>query len=443
MNPQLTPYSARGFQITYRSPKDTSLSLFLHGEPAYSHLLILPPKSKGLGPSLTPNLIVDFVNQGPNVLLALSSENSVPSAVNSLLLELDISLPADRHSLVVDHFNYDTKSASEKHDVLLLPSPQVSRTGVKNFFSVSNILAFPHSVGQVLGNTSPLLASVLKAPNTAYVYNPKEDSSEQLEDLFATGDQVNLVSTFQARNSARFTVLGSAEALEDKWFDASVQLPGSGQKTSKTGNRDFARELSAWTFKELGVLKVGNIHHYLNEGPQPDVATTTKDLTSGITDLNPSIYRIKNSVQYLIELSEWSIDHWNPFSPPPGDEIQLEFSMLSPFHRLNLTPLLQRSATNSTIYTATFTLPDQHGIFNFFVEYRRPFYTNVEEKNTVTVRHFAHDEWPRSFVISGAYPWISGIWVTVAGWVAFVALWLYSKPAQPKQDLKASQGGKR
>jgi oligosaccharyltransferase complex subunit beta len=35
-------------------------------------------------------------------------------------------------------------------------------------------------------------------------------------------------------------------------------------------------------------------------------------------------------------------------------------------------------------------------------------------------------------VISGAWPWIGGIWVTVAGWIAFVAVWLYSKPVDTK-----------
>ncbi len=423
----------RGFQITYRSPKDTSLSLFQHGVPAYSHLLLLPPKSKGLWPQLTPHLLVEFINQGSNVLLALSSEQAVPSAVSSLLLELDINLPADRNSIVVDHFNYDTKTAGEKHDVLLLPGSSHTKSGVKDFFSVNNVIAFPHAVGQVLGNTSPLLSPILKAPNTAYIYNPKEES-EAVEEPFATGSQINLVSAFQARNSARFAVLGSAEALEDTWFDASVQLPGSGQKATKTSNRDFAKKLAGWTFKELGVLKVGQINHYLNEGSQKEASKST-DLAG--LDLNPTIYRIKNEIHYSIEMSEWVNDHWAPFTPPPGDNVQLEFSMLSPFHRLNLQP--SKTTTNSTVYTAAFKLPDQHGIFNFFVEYRRPFYTNVEEKRTVTVRHFAHDEWPRSFVISGAYPWISGIWVTIAGWVAFVALWLYSKPAQPKQDLRAGK----
>jgi oligosaccharyltransferase complex subunit beta len=361
----------------------------------------------------------------------LSSEQAVPSAVSSLLLELDITLPPDRNSIVVDHFNYDTKSASEKHEVLLLQSPKFSKKETKNFFSVGNVLAFPHAVGQVLGNASPLLQSVLKAPNTAYIYNHKESESEALEDIFATGEQISLVTTFQARNSARFTVLGSAEALEDKYFTATVQLPGSSPKSTKTGNRDFARQLSAWTFKELGVLRVNNIEHHLNEATQ----SSSKDVAA--LDPNPSIYRIKNDVAYSISLSEWDTDHWKPFVPPPGDELQLEFSMLSPFHRLNLVPTSKTD--NATTFTTEFKLPDQHGIFNFYTEYRRPFYTNVEEKRTVTVRHFAHDEWPRSFVISGAWPWISGIWVTVLGWLGFVALWLYSKPAQPKSDMRAGK----
>ncbi|TKA68962.1 hypothetical protein B0A55_06605 [Friedmanniomyces simplex] len=434
----------RGFQLSYRSPKDTTLSLFLHGEPAYSHLLLLPTKSKGFGPSLTPNLIVDFVNGGSNVLLALSAEQGIPSAVSSLLLELDISLPPDRNSLVVDHFNYDTQSAGEGHDVLLLPSPSTNtKKGIKNFFSVDGLIAFPHAVGQVLGNASPLLASVLKAPSTAYTYNPKDDSSEGLEDVFATGAQLNLVSAFQARNSARFTVLGSSEALEDKWFDASVSLPGKTATGQKTANKAFAHALSAWTFKELGVLRVNSVTHHLAEDTRAGITNSTA-VSAAPGDVNPEIYRIKNRVHYSISLSEYAGTHWIPFTPPAGDEVQLEFSMLSPFHRLNLTPSPDQShPNNATTYSADFVLPDQHGIFNFFLEHRRPFYTNVEEKRTVSVRQFAHDEWPRSFVISAAFPWIGGIWITVAGWVGFVALWVYSKPEAARRELKVGGAGKR
>nr|OQO25655.1 hypothetical protein B0A51_05479 [Rachicladosporium sp. CCFEE 5018] len=423
--------TSRGFQLTYSTPKDTSLGLFHLGEPAYSHLLLLPPKSKGFGPNLTPKLIIEFVNAGSNVLLALSGDSSVPSAISSLLLELDITLPSDRTSLVVDHFNYDTKSASEQHDVLLLPSGSSGKKGIKDYFGVEGLVALPRAVGQVLGNESPLLSSIVKAPATAYTYSPKSDDTEA-DDLFATGSQISLVTAFQALNNARFTVLGSVAALEDKWFDASVQAATAGAKASKSSNRAFAEKLSAWTFKEAGVIKAGIVTHSLNETGQK-----TTDITKAGVELNPTIYRIKNDVYYSIAISEWSGTNWTPFTPAAGDAVQLDFSMLSPFHRLNLIPSQQTA--NATIFTQTFKLPDQHGIFNFYVNYQRPFVTSVEEKRTVTVRHFAHDEWPRSYVISGAWPWISGIWVTVVGWLVFVGLWLYSKPAQPKQDLKATK----
>jgi oligosaccharyltransferase complex subunit beta len=103
--------------------------------------------------------------------------------------------------------------------------------------------------------------------------------------------------------------------------------------------------------------------------------------------------------------------------------------MLSPFHRLNLSPT-PSSSPNSTTYTTKFTTPDQHGIFSFRVNYKRPFLTPIEEKRQVTVRHFAHDEWPRSFVISGALPWVTGLWGIIGGWVLFVGVWLFAGPVK-------------
>jgi oligosaccharyltransferase complex subunit beta len=130
--------------------------------------------------------------------------------------------------------------------------------------------------------------------------------------------------------------------------------------------------------------------------------------------------------KYEIAISEHHYNGWYPFSPPANDSIQLEFSMLSPFHRIPLVP--SGTSKTATTFSARLRTPDQHGIFNFFVEYRRPFFSVLEKKTTVTVRHFAHDEWPRSWSISAAWPWIAGNVVTIVGWLAFVAIWLYSKP---------------
>ena len=40
-------FIARGYKLTFESPKNEKLSLFLHGERNYDHLLLLPPKAKG------------------------------------------------------------------------------------------------------------------------------------------------------------------------------------------------------------------------------------------------------------------------------------------------------------------------------------------------------------------------------------------------------------
>lgn len=246
----------------------------------------------GYGPSLTPKLLLDFTNAGGNVLLGLSSPSGTPSAISSLLLEYDIALPPDRNSVVVDHFNYDTSSAPDKHDVLLIPRETHQRKDVANFFGGGGVLAIPQAVAQTLGNMSPLLTPILKASASAYAYNSKEEA-ESMEDPVATGSQLSLISAMQARNSARFTVLGSLEMLQDKWFTASVK--GADGKTVKTANRDFAKQLSEWTFMEVGVLRVDSITHHL-----VDDASKPVDNTTQLGFLNPTIYRIKNDVVCLI-----------------------------------------------------------------------------------------------------------------------------------------------
>ena len=248
----------------------------------------------GLGPALTPKLLLQFIKQNGNVLLTLSADSPTPTSISSLLLELDIHLPPDRDSLVVDHFNYDTASASEKHDVLLLPQGSRLRTDVKNYFGGDGIIAFPRAVAQELGNTSPLLAPILRAKSTAYSYNPK-DEAEVVEDPFATGEQILLVSSMQARNSARFTVFGSAEALENTWFAGNVKSVDG--KSIKTANREFGKQVTAWTFMELGVLKVGRVEHHLSSITGNAAGN---DSVAQLGYLNPTIYRVKNDVVSVV-----------------------------------------------------------------------------------------------------------------------------------------------
>ena len=140
---------------------------------------------------------------------------------------------------------------------------------------------------------------------------------------------------------------------------------------------------------------------------------------------------------FNIEVSEYSKDHYAPFEVPAHDALQLEFTMLSPFYRLDLQPT--RKTENSTIYSIQFTIPDQHGIFSFRVNYKRPFLTNIEEKHEITIRHFAHDEYPRSWAITGAWTYIGGLWSVIGGFFAFALVWLYSAPTSGALKAKKTQ----
>ena len=145
-------------------------------------------------------------------------------------------------------------------------------------------------MAQELGSETPLLAPILRAKSTAYSYNPKEEA-EAVEDPFIVGEQISLVSTVQARNSARFTIFGSAEALEDTWFEAKIK--GSTEESDQNVNRDFARQVSSWTFQESGVLKVGRVEHHLST---IDGSPDGNDSAVQLDYISPTIYRIKNDV---------------------------------------------------------------------------------------------------------------------------------------------------
>jgi len=405
----------RGFEIDIQSPKEEKLALFTHGERNYDLIVLFPPKSKGYGPSLTPILLVEHMNKDGNILL-LTSPSGTPEQARELARELDIDIPP-RNYKAVDHFNHE---ASSEHDLILVPRPDVS-TSQRNFFSAAEpeYIAF-RGAGHTLGNR-PLLFPILKGSRTAYVYDTKEDFG-YAEDPWTAGSQVNYVSALQARNNARIVVVGSTDIFSDEFFDMKAMRKGEKTKV-KTANRAFAKELTRWVFQETGVLKVVNVQHYLANETDAQV--------------NPSLYRVKNDVTFDIEISEYNGERWTPFIAPPTDSLQLEFTMLDPYYRVPLTP--KTFTPSSTVYTTSFTVPDQHGVFAFKVNYKRPFLTYLEEKHSVTIRHFAHDEYTRSWDISGAWVWIAGIAVTVVSWVAFCALWLWSAPVPATKKGKKTQ----
>lgn len=282
----------RQYELTVESPRSGKVELFQLGEKTYEHVLILPSKSKGLGPHLTTQNLIDFMADAGNVIVALSADLPVPTAVSTLLRELEIHVPPHRPEKVVDHHEHDEQSAAESHDVLLLPGTGLVRAGDSPLLEVAGTIAVPRAVGHRLGNDSPLLSRVLAASPNAYSYSA-EDEDEGIEKVFGSGCQLGIVSVVQARNSARLAVVGSAEMLQNDWFDGTVKRAG---KVQKTANREFARKLFAWTYQELGVLRVGKLEHYLTDPASAAPARGSNGTSLAERAVNPKIYRIKNEV---------------------------------------------------------------------------------------------------------------------------------------------------
>lgn len=124
---------------------------------------------------------------------------------------------------------------------------------------------------------------------------------------------------------------------------------------------------------------------------------------------------------YEVVLSSFVEDRW---VPPTIFDLQLEVTMLDPHLRVPLkmsTSHETHSTTNRT-YTATFKLPDRHGVFSLYLDHRRQGYSFLDNKLQISVTPLRHDEYER--FILGAYPYYITAGSMILAWLAFAALWL-------------------
>lgn len=309
-----------------------------------------------------------------------------------------------RDTKLVDHFMYDEQASPLLHDALILdPQTLLAPHIVAAPEDVAAKLYYPGGSAFALGN-NPLIVPVLAAPETAYIYDPAEETLSS-DSPFATGKQAFLVASLQTRSNSRITFVASNLLFSDEAFSKPNSF-----------NRAFATELTKWTFSEKSVLKLESVSHRLLE----DTNTTE----------NPSIYRVKNDIAYEVSLSQFEDGSWFPYT---ADDVQLEFTMLDPYYRLTLSPTHKTSTAQ--FYATTFTAPDQHGMFSFVLEYFRPGLTFIKDKRVVTVRHFGHNEFARSFAIPNAWPYVSSIVVVAGAWVVFVGLWLFTGENSAKKTV--------
>src|ERR1700751_6024937 len=122
-----------------------------------------------MGSNLTPQILVDFLNDGGNIFLAASSSTS--ESLRDFARELEIDLPP-RDSFFADHFSYHPDS-TRNHTLVTLDS--------ENFPSLSHVQSIlsPETraskivyrgAAHGLGN-GPLLLPLIVGKETSYVYD--------------------------------------------------------------------------------------------------------------------------------------------------------------------------------------------------------------------------------------------------------------------------------
>eukprot|EP00092_Neocalanus_flemingeri_P010237 GFUD01011028.1.p1 GENE.GFUD01011028.1~~GFUD01011028.1.p1 ORF type:complete len:461 (+),score=118.70 GFUD01011028.1:75-1385(+) len=378
----------QGFHVDYKVADDPTLAIKKYGEYLYDNLVIFAPSVEEFGGGLSSEAIVEFIDDGGNVLMAGGSNTG--EALKDIAS--DCGFEADEEgTFVIDHMNFDTKD--EGHHTLvvaeaanLVASPYIIGS------SQSPILY--RGVGLVTDSSNPLVIDILSGSSTSYSHNPLDPITSYPH---ATGLNTLLIAGLQARNNARVVFSGSLELFSDNFISALVER-STGGAAEQSGNAELARSLSAWCFHQTGVIRVDKTEHSLLGA-----------------DSAPEYYTVKEECVYSVTMSELVKGEWVPFM---GQDVQMEFVRIDPFTR-------QMMVNSAGKLTARFIIPDVYGVFQFKVNHNRLGLTRVATNTQVSVHPLKHDMYER-FIVS-AYPYYASAFSMMGGVLIFSIIFLHHK----------------
>ncbi|KAF8626327.1 hypothetical protein AX15_004988 [Amanita polypyramis BW_CC] len=335
---------------------------------------------------LSPQALVDVVSRGVNILVALPQKQTPLSAFAA---EFSLILPPP-NNLLISYF-----PEREEAPTVVPVSPPKDHPILTGGLEDVWLAGVPHALG-----SNPLLVPILHAPPESFAgeldssADALVDATERGGEGLWAGNQLGIVTGFQALNNARVTFVGGAEVFCDDFVQKEIR-PGI-----KPGNLQFIKDVTAWTFQESNVFRIDRVeHHRLNA-------------TSG------DKYTVKDNIIFTSYISKYDpeIAKWVPSSGL--EDLQLEITMLDPHIRTALLP----STGEAGKYSATFRVPDRHGVFKFVINHRRRGMTYLQSSTTVAVVPPRHDGYPR--FMSAAWPYYVGAVSTSVGFLVFSGLWL-------------------
>ncbi|EGV62512.1 oligosaccharyl transferase glycoprotein complex, beta subunit [Yamadazyma tenuis] len=379
-------FKSLGHEILLRGYQDSDLLMFVSGYAIFDNIVFLPTSSKKINrkEQLNKQNLVDIAKTA-NLVFVGDSNYNYPDVIREFLNEAGI-YPSPKGYKLIDHFEASDKVKLTKDNI-----------GCARILSTIDTEYDGQSA--ILSNNENLVP-ILTASKTSFSSNDNINPVDN-ENSWGFGQQSHLAVSLQALSGTRITWVGSIELLK--------------------------QELLLWAIGQRNALKLQFVQHHKADEPQ---------------NLDSTLYRIKDQVVYTIGVSELVDGQWKPFVVENDEEtLQLSFKMLDPYQRLNLQPLGEASSVEGSkvldtyVYSVNFTIPDQHGMFTFELDYKRPGLTYLLEKQVVAIRHLANDEYKRSWDITNAWFYVVSAVLVVIAWFFFVVNFLYvSKVDVGKKD---------
>ncbi|XP_058190601.1 dolichyl-diphosphooligosaccharide--protein glycosyltransferase 48 kDa subunit [Rhododendron vialii] len=383
---------SRGYALDFKLADDSKIGLQRYGQYLYDGLILFCPSIDRFGGSIDSAAIVDFVDSGHDLIIAV--DNSASERIREIATECGVDFDDDQAAMVIDHTSYAVSDTEGDH-TLIASDDFVQSKVLLGSTKIEAPVLF-QGMGHSLNPANSLVLKALSASSSAYSANPKTKLSNPPS---LTGSAISLVSVVQARNNARVLIAGSLSMFSNRFFRSGVQKAGSSIKHAKSGNEQFLTELSKWVFHERGHLKAVNVRHH----------------KVGETD-EPAMYRINDDLEYAVEIYEWSGKSWEPYV---ANDVQVQFYMMSPYVLKTL------STDQKGLYFTAFKVPDVYGVFQFKVEYQQLGYTSLSLSKQIPVRPFRHNEYER--FLTAAFPYYGASFSMMAGFFIFTFAYLYNK----------------
>lgn len=191
---------------------DRDKAYVLENTPSIMLGLTSCPTIAELPAELSPQALAKRVEAGTDVLLVVPPSATETWRDYAREFEIDFD---DREQFVADHFSFHPELDSGSHTVLTVPVGSIPSPFVSAATRSGPAVVY-RGAGHAAG-LHPLLTTLLKAPTTAI--SAASGSDAPTDEARLAGQQLALVSAFQARNNARVTFSGSADLFSDEFLE--------------------------------------------------------------------------------------------------------------------------------------------------------------------------------------------------------------------------------